>query len=141
MARRQRVQERALLAPERRGDVHCVLDELPEAVRAALLAAHPEDVEPVLGERAGLVEAADVDLAADVDARGRDAEDAELAKAADGEAGADGEGGGEGGRDDDGDQIQSANDDGVPFELQDSQRRDDRVNSLYVPPSRRISLR
>ena len=103
MTRRQRVQERALLAPERRGDVHRVLDELPEAIRAALLPAHAEDVEPVLGERAGLVEAADVDLAADVDARGRDAEDAKLAEAADGEAGADGDGGGEGGRNDDGD--------------------------------------
>lgn len=71
-----------------------VLEELPEPVRVPLGRAHAEDVEAVFGERARFVEAADVDLPRDVHAAGRDAEDAELAEAADREAGTDGEGGG-----------------------------------------------
>lgn len=51
------------------GHVVRVAVKLGEDVRRAHDAAYAENVEAFLGERAGLIEADDVDLAADVDAR------------------------------------------------------------------------
>lgn len=76
-----------------------------------------ENVQSIFGERASFVKAADVDFAANVDATGRDAVDSEFTKARDGEARADGERGGQCGRNNDGDEIERAKYDSVPWDL------------------------
>ena len=103
-----------------------VLEELAEApARVPLGRAHAEDVEPVLGERAGFVEAADVDLPRDVHPARRDAEDTQLAQAADCESRSDGERGGQGGWDDYSDEVERAQEDGVPSYLENRVKEED----------------
>lgn len=82
-----------------------------------------ENLETFLRERAGLVEANDVDLSSDVDSVGRDTEDAAFAETVDGEGCSDGESGWESRRDDDGNEVESSDEDGVPFDLWITRRK------------------
>ncbi len=115
MAGRKRMQEVGLVATCRK--VVDVLEELAEAVSIALGCTHAKDVESIFGERAGFVEATDVDLSGDVDSTRRYAEDAEFAQTTDGEARADRQSSWQRGRDDHGDEIEGTDEDRVPFDL------------------------
>lgn len=70
-----------------------VVNELPKLQLGAVKWSYAKYVQAVLGERARLVEAAQIDFAADVDPSRGDAKDAQFTETTEGETGTDGQGG------------------------------------------------
>jgi hypothetical protein len=85
-------------------------------------ASDTKHIQPVLGESTGLVKTDDVDLATDVNAIRRDAENALLPQSLDRKGCADRQRRGQSWWNDDGDQIESAEHDCLPFNLSRSEK-------------------
>ena len=116
------------------GKIVYVVKEFAESMFRTVKQSYPKDVESVLGECTGLVEATHVNLPAYVDPSGRDAKYPQLTKTTDRKAGTDGQGDRESWRNDDRNEVQSANNDRVPPNLQSQVRMEEKGRSVIIYP-------